>query len=100
VAAHHRIPLLVVMFNNRAYFNDWEHQERMARQRGTPVENAYLGMEIDRPGPDFAGVARSLGWWADGPIAEPAALAPALARAVEVVAAGKPALLDVACAPK
>jgi acetolactate synthase-1/2/3 large subunit len=100
VAAYHRIPLLAVMFNNRAYHNDWEHQERIARQRGTPVENAYVGMEIDRPAPDFAGVARSLGWWAEGPIAEPAELAPVLARAVEAVASGRPALVDVVCAPR
>jgi acetolactate synthase-1/2/3 large subunit len=100
VAAYHRIPLLTVMFNNRAYYNDWEHQERIARQRGTPVENAYVGMEIDRPAPDFAGVARSLGWWAEGPIAEPSALAPVLARAVEAAVGGQPALVDVVCRPK
>ncbi|MGH3356202.1 MAG: thiamine pyrophosphate-binding protein, partial [Nocardioidaceae bacterium] len=61
VAAYHRIPLLVVMFNNRAYYNDWEHQERIAHHRGTPAENAYVGMEIDGPPPDFAKVARSMG---------------------------------------
>src|SRR5229473_4965205 len=31
VATKHRIPLLVVMYNNRAYYNDWEHQIRMAK---------------------------------------------------------------------
>jgi acetolactate synthase-1/2/3 large subunit len=101
VAAHHRIPLLVVMFNNRAYHNDLEHQERMAHQRGTPLENAVVGMEIDRPAPDFAGVARSLGWWAEGPIEDPAAIAPALRRAVdEITSTGVPALVDVVCQPR
>jgi thiamine pyrophosphate-dependent acetolactate synthase large subunit-like protein len=33
-AAHSRIPLLAVMYNNRAYYNDWEHQIRVARHRG------------------------------------------------------------------
>jgi acetolactate synthase I/II/III large subunit len=100
VAAYHQLALLTVMFNNRAYYNDWEHQERIARQRGTPVANAYVGMEIDRPAPDFAGVARSLGWHAAGPIEDPDALAPALADAVAAVKAGRPALVDVVCAPR
>jgi len=71
VASYYQLPLLVVMYNNRAYYNDWEHQERMARQRGTPLERARIGMEIDRPAPDFAALARSMGWWAAGPVADP-----------------------------
>ena len=31
VAAKYQIPMLVVMHNNRAYYNDWEHQIRMAQ---------------------------------------------------------------------
>src|SRR5207248_2289619 len=50
VAAKHRIPLLVVMYNNRAYYNDWEHQIRMAKLRGTPVARAHIGMDMDDPG--------------------------------------------------
>src|SRR5207249_7003473 len=52
VAAKHRIPLLVVMYNNRAYYNDWEHQIRMAKQRGTPLERAHIGMDLVDPAPD------------------------------------------------
>jgi acetolactate synthase-1/2/3 large subunit len=101
VASYHRIPMLVVMFNNRAYHNDWEHQERMARQRGTPVENAWVGMEIDRPAPDFAAVARALGWHAEGPIDDPDAVGGAVRRAVDVVSgSGAPALVDVVCQPR
>lgn len=101
VASYHRIPMLVVMCNNRAYYNDWEHQERMARQRGTPVENSWVGMEIDRPAPDFAGVARALGWHAEGPIERPDELADALERAVRVVREDRmPALIDAVCQPR
>jgi acetolactate synthase-1/2/3 large subunit len=95
VAAKHEIPLLVVMFNNRAYYNDWEHQIRMARQRGTPEERAHIGMDLFGPDPDFAGVARALGWYAEGPFEHGEDLAPALARAIAQVEAGKPALIDV-----
>jgi acetolactate synthase-1/2/3 large subunit len=94
VAAKHRIPMLVVMYNNRAYFNDWEHQIRMAKQRGTPVERAYIGMDLDDPPPDFASLARSMGWYAEGPIESPGDVAAALKRAIAQVKAGKPALLD------
>jgi len=94
VAAKHRIPLLVVMYNNRAYYNDWEHQIRMAKLRGTPVERAHIGMDMDEPAPDFATMARSMGWYAEGPIEEPGKVAPALWRAIAKVKAGTPALLD------
>jgi thiamine pyrophosphate-dependent acetolactate synthase large subunit-like protein len=100
-AAYHRIPMLVVMVNNRAYYNDWLHQERMARLRGTPVENAYLGMELANPAPDFATIARSFGWYGEGPISSGADIAPAVRRAVDVVLGeGKPALVDVVCQPR
>jgi acetolactate synthase-1/2/3 large subunit len=95
VAAKHRIPMLAVMYNNRAYYNDWEHQIRMAKLRGTPVERAYIGMDMDDPAPDFANLAKSMGWYAEGPIDKPADIAPALKRAIERVKAGQPALVDV-----
>jgi acetolactate synthase-1/2/3 large subunit len=97
VAAKHKIPMLVVMYNNRAYFNDWEHQIRMAKQRGTPVDRAYIGMDLDEPAPDFASMARSMGWYAEGPIDQPGDVAAALKRAIAEVKAGRPALLDTIC---
>jgi acetolactate synthase I/II/III large subunit len=94
VAAKHRIPMLVVMYNNRAYFNDWEHQIRMAKLRGTPVDRAHIGMDLDDPAPDFATLAKSMGWHAEGPIEDPREVAGALQRAIERVSAGQPALID------
>ena len=94
VAAKHRIPLLVVMYNNRAYYNDWEHQIRMAKLRGTPVERAHIGMDMDHPAPDFASMAKAMGWYAEGPIDKPGAVAAALKRAIKRVKAGQPALID------
>jgi thiamine pyrophosphate-dependent acetolactate synthase large subunit-like protein len=94
VAAKHKIPLLVVMYNNRAYYNDWEHQIRMAKLRGTPIERAHIGMDMDGPAPDFAMMARSMGWYAEGPIERPGEIAQALGRAIAEVKAGRPALLD------
>jgi acetolactate synthase-1/2/3 large subunit len=94
VAAKHEIPMLVVMFNNRAYYNDWEHQIRMARVRGTPPERANIGMDMRGPAVDFAGLARSMGWYAEGPIEDGPELGPALRRAIRQVKDGQPALID------
>ncbi len=94
-AANSRIPLLVVMYNNRAYYNDFEHQIRVAGHRGTPVENARVGQEIDDPAPDFAALAKSFGWYAEGPIADPDAAGPAIKRALAHVKEKRmPALVD------
>jgi acetolactate synthase-1/2/3 large subunit len=94
VAANQRLPLLVVMYNNRAYYNDWEHQIRLANHRATPPENAWLGQAIDDPAPDFATMARAFGWYSEGPITDPAQVGNALRRAVEAVKRGQPALVD------
>lgn len=95
-AAHHRIPLLIVMFNNRSYYNDEDHQILMAKARGRPVENAYIGLRIVDPSVDFAALARSFGVHGEGPIEDPADLRPALERAVRVVKRERrPALVDV-----
>jgi acetolactate synthase-1/2/3 large subunit len=99
-AAKNDIPMLVVMYNNRAYYNDWEHQIRVAHHRGTPVERAYIAQDISGPEPDFAAMAKSMGWYAEGPIENPADIAPALRRAIAQVKAGKPALVDTVLRPR
>jgi len=93
-AAKNNIPMLIVMYNNRAYYNDWEHQIRVAQHRGTPVERASIAQDIAGPAPDFAAMAKSMGWYAEGPIEQPADVAPALRRAIAQVKAGTPALID------
>jgi acetolactate synthase-1/2/3 large subunit len=95
VAAKHRLPILIVMFNNRAYYNDWEHQIRMARLRDTDVAKAHIGMDLSGPEPDFATIARGMGCYGVGPITEPGEIRPALEGAIREVKAGKPALVDV-----
>jgi benzoylformate decarboxylase/acetolactate synthase-1/2/3 large subunit len=98
VATANRIPILVVMYNNRAYYNDWEHQIRIAAQRGSDPARASIGVAIDQPPPDFAGLARSFGWHAEGPIDDPGAIRDAVARAARIVMdEGLPALVDVVC---
>ena len=96
-AAHYKIPLLIVVCSNRSYYNDEEHQERMAVLRGRPVENKIVGIRIEDPAVDFSANARSYGVWGVGPITEPKDLRKALTDALKVVKEGKPALVDVVC---
>jgi acetolactate synthase I/II/III large subunit len=94
IAAKYEIPLLVVMYNNRAYYNDWNHQLVVARRRGTDLGRAHIGMDLSGPAPDFAGLARAMGWWAAGPFENADDLQPALEQAIAQVKNGKPALVD------
>ncbi|HVR88278.1 MAG TPA: thiamine pyrophosphate-binding protein [Candidatus Limnocylindria bacterium] len=93
-AAHHDIPLLVVVANNQTYLNDEEHQERVAIARGRPVANRWIGQRMDRPAVDFARLASSMGVESFGPIAESTDLAPAFAGALRVLDEGRPVLVD------
>jgi acetolactate synthase-1/2/3 large subunit len=95
VAAKHELPILIVMFNNRAYYNDWEHQIRMARLRATDEARAHIGMDLSGPAPDFATIARGMGCFGLGPITEPGEIRAALEAAIRQVKAGRPALVDV-----
>ena len=99
-AARYSIPLLIVVFNNRSYYNDEEHQERMAVRRERPVENKGIGVHIKDPAPDLAAMARALSVEGFGPVTEPDQLGPTLDRAIAIVQGGKPAVVDVVTQPR
>jgi thiamine pyrophosphate-dependent acetolactate synthase large subunit-like protein len=99
-AAHHKIPILYVMHNNRAYHQEVMHLQRMAALHDRRPDQAWLGTTLTNPNVDFALLARAHGVWSEGPITDPAALAPALKRAAAVVKSGAPALVDVVCQPR
>ena len=98
-AARYGLALLVVVANNGSYLNDEIHQERVARTRGRPVENRWVGQQIRDPDPDLAGLARSLGLRGIGPVSERAELDGALAEAVAGVLAGEAVVVDVKVLP-
>jgi acetolactate synthase-1/2/3 large subunit len=99
-AAHYRIPALLVVVNNQSYYNDEEHQARVARTRGRPVENRWLGLRMTEPDVDFANLARSLGVEGIGPIAEPDEVLPAMHAAVQALGEGRPALVEIRTSPR
>jgi len=94
-AAHHRIPLLSVMNNNRAYHMELMHVQRMCNARNRSVDRGAIGSQITDPNIDYAKLAASMGVYAEGPIENPADLGPALKRAIAVVKRGEPAVVDV-----
>jgi acetolactate synthase-1/2/3 large subunit len=99
-AAHHKIPILYVVHNNRAYHQEYMHVQRMAQRNQRGIERAHIGTTIDNPNIDFAGLAKSLGVYSQGPIDNPADLGPAINRALAVVRKGEPALIDVVSQPR
>jgi acetolactate synthase-1/2/3 large subunit len=99
-AAHHRIPLLSVMHNNRAYHQEVMHIQRMANRHQRGITNAGVGTTLENPAIDFAAMARAMGVHGEGPITNPNDIGPAFKRAVDVVLRGEPALVDVVSQPR
>ena len=103
-AAKHKIPLLSVMHNNRAWHQEVMHVQRLANFRNRPSnyggDLGPVGTMIQNPDIEYHKLAESMGWWAKGPIKDPAQLGPALKEAVAVVKSGQPALLNVWTQPR
>ena len=94
-AVHYKIPLLMVVANNRSFFNDELHQERVARMRNRPVENRWVGQRISEPDIDIAAMARAQGAQGFGPVKSADDLSPTFAKAIAAVDAGQVAVVDV-----
>ena len=99
-AAHHRIPILYIVHNNRAYHQEYMYLQAMAARHGRGIENTKIGTTITDPDVDYATVARGFGVHGEGPITDPAQLGPALKRAIAAVKSGQPALVDVVTDPR
>lgn len=99
-AAHHKIPLLLVVHNNRAYHAEVMLVQRVASRRGRGTGRIDIGNVITDPAPDYAKIAQGYGVYAEGPISHPDDLGPALGRALARVRAGEPALVDVVSQPR
>jgi acetolactate synthase I/II/III large subunit len=99
-AAHHRIPMLYIVHNNRAYHQEYMYLQAMAARHGRGITKADIGTTITNPDVDYAAVAKGFGVYGEGPITDPNQLAPALKRAIAMVKSGQPALLDVVMDPR
>jgi thiamine pyrophosphate-dependent acetolactate synthase large subunit-like protein len=99
-AAHHKIPLLNIMHNNRSYHEERMYIQMFGAKFNRGIENGDIGTALGSPDIDYASIARGYGLYAEGPITDPNNLAPAIRRAIERVKAGEPALLDVVTQPR
>jgi thiamine pyrophosphate-dependent acetolactate synthase large subunit-like protein len=98
-AVHYRIPLLVVVCNNRSFFNDELHQERVARMRNRPPENRWIGQRISDPDIDCAALGAAQGAVGFPPVMKTGDLMPTFAKAIAAVEAGQVAVVDVRVEP-
>jgi len=98
-AAHYGIPCLILVANNRSFFNDELHQERVAKERSRPVENRWIGQRISGPDIDIAMMARAQGAEGIGPVAKAAELKPAIEKGIQAARNGAVCVIDVRVAP-
>ncbi len=98
-ATHYKIPCLMIICNNRSYFNDERHQERVAVARGRPAENRWIGQRIDEPDIDLAAMARAQGAVGIGPVTRASEVRAALDKGIATVRAGGVCVIDMRVEP-
>jgi thiamine pyrophosphate-dependent acetolactate synthase large subunit-like protein len=99
-AVHHKLPMLTVMHNNRAWHQEFMFVEYMAGVRGRGEDRAHIGCTLRDPFIDYAKMAATYGMASEGPITDPAKLSAALKRGVNAVKRGDPYLIDVITQPR
>lgn len=99
-AAHHKIPILNIMHNNRAYHQELMYLTDMAARANRGIDTALIGTGINDPNIDYATLAKAYGVYSIGPIINPIDLAPAIKKAIAAVKKGEPALVDVVTQPR
>ena len=98
-ASHFEIPVMIVVADNRSYYNDEMHQERVAQMRGRPPQNRWIGQRIDDPRVDLVAMARAQDFESEAPVSTSEALAKALKRGAEIVAKGGRYFIDSVVQP-
>jgi acetolactate synthase-1/2/3 large subunit len=91
------LPMLVVIYDNGGYLSQERTIPRYFPDGLARHDTAAAGMAI-QPIPDYPAIARAYGGWGRV-VTDPAVLADAIDAAMEQVAAGRLALLDLRLAP-
>jgi len=99
-AAHHKIPMLTLMHNNRAYHQEVMGLQGLANRRQRGIDHIQIGTKIYDPFIDYAKLAASMGVRSEGPITDPKDLAGAIGRGIQAVKSGEPYLVDVVTQPR
>ncbi len=98
-AAHYQIPCLMIVCNNRSFYNDERHQGRMAKARGRPEENKWIGQHLTQPDIDIAGMARMMGGEGIGPVDQVADVLPAIEKGIALARQNKICVIDARVSP-
>jgi thiamine pyrophosphate-dependent acetolactate synthase large subunit-like protein len=98
-AAHYQMPMVLVVCNNRSFYNDERHQGRMAKARGRPEENKWIGQHLRDPDVDIAGMARMMGGEGIGPVDQVPDVLPAIRKALALAKEGKVVVVDARVLP-
>ena len=99
-AAHHKIPLLTIMHNNRGYHAEVMILENRCSQRNRGQNRNTIGTKLWEPNINYAKMAETYGVYGQGPITEPTELVAALKRGIDHVKKGEPAMIDVVTQPR
>jgi thiamine pyrophosphate-dependent acetolactate synthase large subunit-like protein len=99
-AAHHKIPLLTIMHNNRGYHAEVMILQNRASERNRGQDRTTIGTKLWEPNINYAKMAETYGMYGEGPISEPTQLAAAFKRGIERIKRGEPALIDVVTQPR
>ncbi len=99
-AAHHKLPMLTIMHNNRAWHQELMFVEYMTGVRGRGTDRGHIGTTLRNPHIDYAKMAEGYGMAGEGPISDPTKLAAAYARGIAMVKRGEPYLIDVITQPR
>jgi acetolactate synthase I/II/III large subunit len=99
-AQHHRLPVLTVMHNNRAWHQELMFLEYVCGVRGRGGDRGHIGTTLRDPFIDYRMMAAAYGMAGEGPIADPTKLAPALKRGLASVKKGQPYMIDVLTQPR
>ena len=99
-AAHENIPLLIIVSNNKSYFNDEMHQEAIAKKRGRPTENRWIGQRIDNPEIDICALAKAQGLDSIGSVSDMKHLAEVIEEGLRQVQEGATLVMDVRIKPE
>jgi thiamine pyrophosphate-dependent acetolactate synthase large subunit-like protein len=93
-AVKHGIPLLVIVNNNRSYFNDELHQDHVAKDRGREQKNRWIGLRMEDPVPNIAKLAEAQGAVGIGPVNSQKDAREAIAKGVDVLKKGGVCVID------
>ncbi|MBI4186125.1 MAG: hypothetical protein HY530_01290 [Chloroflexi bacterium] len=89
----YHLPVLTIVLNNGGYVTMKSAHQACYPDGWAVKTGAYLGVDITPP-PDYVKVAEAFGGWGEK-LEESTEIEPALRRALEQIARGRPALLNV-----